>query len=42
MAGEPSDDELRQWHRRFAIDANNRAWQLVEMRTIPAPADSGT
>ncbi len=31
MTEQTSDDDVRKWHRRFAIDANNRAWALAEM-----------
>jgi hypothetical protein len=30
MAEQPSDEEIRQWHRRFASENNNRAWRLSE------------
>jgi hypothetical protein len=30
MREPPTDEELRAWHRRFAADANNRAWSLSE------------
>ena len=39
MPSDPGDDELRKWHRRFAIDANNRAWQLAEQRQRSAAQD---
>jgi hypothetical protein len=29
VAGQ-SDEDARAWHRRFAVDANNRAWALSE------------
>jgi hypothetical protein len=38
MAEAPTDDERRAWHRRFAVDANNRAWALVEQAEL-APSD---
>jgi hypothetical protein len=40
MAVEPSAESLREWHRRFAIDANNRAWQLTEMTSRSAAEDA--
>ena len=30
MAEQPTDEERRIWHRRFAVEANNRAWALIE------------
>lgn len=30
MPEEPTEDQLRTWHRRFAVEANNRAWTLCE------------
>lgn len=27
---EPDDDEVRRWHRRFAVEAFNRSWDLLE------------
>lgn len=30
MAEQPSEEETRQWHRRFASENNNRAWRLSE------------
>lgn len=38
MAEQPSDEDIRKWHRRFAIDANNRAWALIELAQR-SPAD---
>ena len=40
MAESPSDEETRQWHRRFAIEANNRAWRLSEAATRSAQDDA--
>ena len=34
MADPVTDDDLRAWHRRFAVDANNRAWSLSEQDTL--------
>ena len=31
--GTPTQEELGTWHRFFAVEANNRAWQLVEAET---------
>ena len=39
MADQPSDDEIRQWHRRFAAESNNRAWRLSEAATRSAADD---
>jgi len=36
MAGEPTAEELDQWHRRFAMEANNRAWSLSEQHDLNA------
>jgi hypothetical protein len=30
MPEEPTEEQLRTWHRRFAVEANNRAWTLCE------------
>lgn len=30
MTSAPPEDEVSRWHRRFAVDANNRAWALCE------------
>jgi hypothetical protein len=34
MADTPSELDLKSWHRRFAVDANNRAWALAEQTTL--------
>jgi hypothetical protein len=39
MAERPSDEEIRQWHRRFAAETNNRAWRLSEASTRSAADD---
>jgi hypothetical protein len=31
VAERPTDEEIAKWHRWFAIEANNRAWQLTEL-----------
>lgn len=36
MAEQPTDDERRAWHRRFAIEGNNRSWALVERAELSA------
>jgi hypothetical protein len=36
MAEQPSDEEIRQWHRRFASENNNRAWRLSELSSASA------
>jgi hypothetical protein len=30
MGEQPTDEQLMAWHRRFAVDASNRAWTLTE------------
>ncbi len=40
MAEQPSDEEIRQWHRRFAVEANNRAWRLSESAVRSAADDA--
>jgi len=30
MPQQPTEEDLRKWHRRFAVEANNRAWTLSE------------
>lgn len=30
MPQEPSVEEQSRWHRRFAVECNNRAWQLAD------------
>jgi len=30
MAERPAADDIAKWHRWFAIECNNRAWQLAE------------
>jgi hypothetical protein len=40
MSQDPDAAEAAAWHRRFAVDANNRAWALVEQETLsPAERD---
>lgn len=35
MSEAVQDDESRSWHKRFAIECNNRAWELsVQPRTL--------
>ena len=31
MAERPQPDEIAKWHRWFAVEANNHAWQLTEL-----------
>jgi len=40
MGDAPTDEEIRQWHRRFAVEANNRAWRLSESPTRTAADDA--
>ena len=37
---QPSDDEIRKWHRRFAVECNNRAWRLSETPTRSPAEDT--
>ena len=37
MATPPAAEDLTRWHRWFAVDCNNRAWQLAEK---PARTDA--
>jgi hypothetical protein len=37
MRDQPSEDQAREWHRRFAVEANNRAWTLSEKADLTAP-----
>ena len=30
MPEQPTEEDLKTWHRRFAVEANNRAWALSE------------
>lgn len=30
MAERPGDDEIAKWHRFFAVECNNSAWNLIE------------
>ena len=30
MSEQPADEDLKKWHRHFAVAANNRAWTLSE------------
>jgi hypothetical protein len=36
MSDPSSDDDIRKWHRRFAMECNNRAWRLSEAPTRSA------
>lgn len=36
MSDSSSDDDIRKWHRRFAMECNNRAWRLSEAPTRSA------
>lgn len=40
MTEPPSDEETRKWHRRFAVDCNNRAWRLSEQSARSAADDA--
>ena len=37
---EGSDDEVRRWHRRFAVDLFNRSWDLLEQPDRSADDDA--
>jgi hypothetical protein len=39
MSQQPTSEELSRWHRWFAVDANNRAWQLAEQASRTATED---
>jgi hypothetical protein len=34
MPEQPTEEDLRKWHRRFAVESNNRAWTLSEKREL--------
>ena len=36
MSEQPSEDEIKRWHRWFAVECNNHSWDLVELveRTV--------
>jgi hypothetical protein len=36
MTTQPEEEEIRQWHKRFAVEANNRAWDLAEQSGLTA------
>jgi hypothetical protein len=36
MSDQPSEDDIRKWHRWFAVECNNRAWRLSEAPTRSA------
>jgi hypothetical protein len=36
MHREPTEDDPGAWHRRFAVEANNRAWKLSEKSELTA------
>ena len=36
MTEQPSEQDRKQWHRRFAVEANNRAWTLTEQPHLTA------
>lgn len=40
MSNAPSEDEIRKWHRWFAVECNNRAWRLSELETRSATEDA--
>ncbi len=37
---EPADDEVRRWHRRFAVELFNRSWDLLEQPERSADEDA--
>ena len=39
MPDTTQDDEVRKWHRRFAVECNNRAWRLSEAAARSPSAD---
>ena len=36
MSEQPADEDLKKWHRHFAVAANNRAWALTEQSELAA------
>lgn len=36
MSQQPSTEDLARWHRWFAVECNNRAWQLADQATRTA------
>jgi hypothetical protein len=34
METQITDEDLKKWHRRFAVEANNRAWTVSEKREL--------
>jgi hypothetical protein len=38
MSQQPSSEELTRWHRWFAVESNNRAWQLAD-QAARSPAE---
>jgi hypothetical protein len=36
MPEQPTEEDVQRWHRRFAVDANNRAWVLSEQTELAA------
>jgi hypothetical protein len=36
MPDQPVDENVRAWHRRFAVEANNLAWRLSEKTELAA------
>jgi len=40
MPQTPADDSAAAWHRRFAVDCNNRAWRLAEAPSRTADEDA--
>jgi hypothetical protein len=40
MTDPPSDEETRKWHRRFAVECNNRAWRFSEASQRSAADDA--
>jgi len=39
MPQEPSAEEQSRWHRRFAVECNNRAWQLADQASCTPAED---
>ena len=40
MAERPSDEEIAKWHRWFAIECNNRGWELADMESRDTAQDT--
>ena len=39
MSSVPTDEDLTQWHKYFAVQSNNRAWDLATQSRTPAESE---